>query len=122
MNATKILRYTGLILGFQASAFFTVFLISEGGANILEGKFRVIPIMLMMILSVIGFIWAVVKPSKGSLLMIAGGVIMSVYLLLLGGFGEIKMSLIYGLPFIIPGAIFYFISKKESGSNLETIL
>ncbi len=122
MKALKILRYIALILGFQASAFFTFFLIMEGGADLIAGKFRVIPIMLMMILAVSGFIWAVTKPSKGSLVMISGGVIMSVYLLLLGGFGEIKMSLIYGLPFIIPGALFYFISQKESGSNLETIL
>lgn len=112
MNATKILRYAGLILGFQASAFFTVFLISAGGAELLDGKIQVIPIMLMMILSVSGFIWAVAKPAKGSLLMIGGGFIMSVYLLLLGGFGEIKMSLIYGLPFIIPGVIFYFSPSK----------
>jgi len=122
MNAIKILRYTALILGFQASAFFTFFLIAEGGSDLIEGKFRVIPIMLMMILAVAGFIWAVMKPLKGGLVMITGGIIMSVYLLLLGGFGEIFMSLIYGLPFIIPGAIFYFISKKETGSNLESIL
>jgi hypothetical protein len=122
MNIQKVLRYTGLALGFLASAFFTLFLIAEGGADLLEGKIRVIPIMLMMIMSVSGFIWAVAKPAKGSLIMIAGGVIMSVYLLLLGGFGEIKMALIYGLPFIIPGVIFYYISTKQPVPDIKSIL
>ena len=121
MNVQKVLRYIGLTLGFLSSTFFILFLIAEGGAYLLEGKTRVIPIMLMMIMSVSGFIWAVAKPAKGSLLMIAGGVIMSVYLLLLGGFGEINMALIYGLPFIIPGVIFHFTSKKETVPDIKSI-
>lgn len=112
MNITKILRYTALILGFQASAFFTFFLISAGVACILESKFSVLPLMVMMIFAVGSFILEVIKPSKGSLLMIVAGVIMSVYLLLIGGFGQIFMSLVYGMPFIIPGLFFYYSSKK----------
>jgi len=122
MNVQKVLRYIGLTLGFLSSTFFILFLIAEGGAYLLEGKTRVIPIMLMMIMSVSGFIWAVAKPAKGSLLMIAGGVIMSVYLLLLGGFGEINMALIYGLPFIIPGVIFHYSSNKETVPDIKSIL
>jgi len=113
MNFTKILHYTALILGFQASVFFTLFLIAEGGADLFEGKTSVIPIMLMMIFTVFGYIHSIRKPGPGSQIMIAGGVIMAVYLLFLGGIDEIKMSLIYGLPFIIPGLIFYFNSRKN---------
>jgi len=122
MNLLKILRYIALILGFQASAFFTFFLIAEGGADLFAGKIRVIPILLMMILSVGGFIWAVMKPLKGSLVMIAGGAIMTLYLLILGGISEIMMSLIFGLPFIIPGVIFYFTSKKETATLTDSII
>lgn len=113
LNFSKILNYTALILGFQASVFFTLFLIAEGGAELLEGKISVIPIMMMMIFTVAGFIYAIRKPEKGSLIMIAGGVIMAVYLMFMGGIGELKMSLIYGLPFIIPGLILFFNSKKK---------
>ena len=122
MNFLKILRYIALILGFQASAFFTIFLIAEGGSDLFAGKISVIPILLMMILSVSGFIWAVMKPLKGSLVMIAGGVIMAIYLLILGGITEITMSLVFGLPFIIPGVIFYFISKKETANLTDSKL
>ena len=119
MNATKILHYLALILGFQASAFFLFFLISDGVADLFDGKFSVIPILIMMIFTVIGYIWAISKPKLGSLIMISGGVVMALYLILLGGTVGIKMALIYGLPFIIPGLIFYFVGKNENESQQD---
>jgi hypothetical protein len=113
MNVIKILRYIALILGFQASVFFAIFLVTESVSNLFEGKISVIPILLMMIFSIAGFIYAVTRPLKGSFIMIAGGTVMAVYLLFMGGISEIMMALIFGLPFIIPGAIFYYISKRK---------
>ena len=113
ITAIKILHYTALIVGLQASAFFLFFLIAEGGAYLIDGKTSVIPIMLMMIISVGGYAWAVQKPGKGGIIMIAGGVIMAVYLLILGGIGEITLSLIYGFPFIIPGLILIYTAKTK---------
>jgi hypothetical protein len=114
MNTTKILHYLALIIGFQASAFFLFFLIAESGANLIEGKTSVIPFMLMMIFTVFGYAYALWKPRTGALIMISGGFIMAIYLLFMGGISEIKMSLIFGLPFIIPGIVFYFIGPKEN--------
>lgn len=119
MNATRILHYIALILGFQASAFFLFFLISDGVADLFDGKFNVIPILIMMIFTVIGYIWAISKPKLGSLIMISGGVVMALYLIMLGGTIGIKMALIYGLPFIIPGLIFYFVSKRDNESERD---
>jgi len=119
MNATRILHYIALILGFQASAFFLFFLISDGVADLFDGKFSVIPILIMMIFTVIGYIWAISKPKLGSLIMISGGVVMALYLIMLGGTIGIKMALIYGLPFIIPGLIFYFVSKRDNESEQD---
>jgi uncharacterized membrane protein (UPF0136 family) len=121
MNATKILHYLALILGFQASAFFLFFLISDGVADLINGKYSVIPILIMMILTIIGYIWAISKPKLGSLIMISGGAVMAIYLILLGGTVGIKMALIYGLPFIIPGLIFYFVGRKgiESQEDVD---
>jgi len=121
MNAARILHYIALILGFQASAFFLFFLISDGVADLFSGKFSVIPILIMMIFTVIGYIWAISKPKLGSLIMISGGVVMAIYLIMLGGIIGIKMALVYGLPFIIPGLIFYFVSKsaKESSTDID---
>jgi len=112
MIVIKILHYLALIFGFQASAFFTFFLVAEGGADLIEGKQSVIPILCLMIVAIAGYIWSLSKPKTGSIIMIAGGIAMTFYLLFLGGFNEYKMALIFGLPFIIPGLIFYFTSHK----------
>jgi hypothetical protein len=119
MNATRILHYLALILGFQASAFFLFFLISDGVADLFEGKYSVIPILIMMIFTVIGYFWAISKPKSGSLIMISGGVVMALYLIMLGGIVGIKMAMIYGLPFIIPGLIFYFVGGREKESQQD---
>jgi len=119
MNASRILHYIALILGFQASAFFLFFLISDGVADLFDGKFSVIPILIMMIFTVFGYIWAISKPKLGSLIMISGGAVMALYLIMLGGLVGIKMALIYGLPFIIPGLIFYFVGKNEKESQQD---
>ena len=112
MKAGKILHYTALLLGFQASVFFTFFLLAEGAADLIEGKVAVIPIMIIMMIAVAGFIWAVASPRKGSLLMIVSGIVLTLYLLIIAGIGEIGMGLIFGLPFIVPGILFYMAGKN----------
>lgn len=119
MNISKILHYIALILGFQASAFFLFFLISDGVGDLIDGKFSVIPILIMMIFTIIGYVWAFSKPKLGSVIMISGGVVMALYLIFLGGVVGIKMALIYGLPFIIPGLIFYFVGNTETESHQD---
>jgi hypothetical protein len=119
MNAVKILRYIAVILGFQASAFFLFFLIFEGAADLLEAKFRILPLFLMMIYTVTGFVLAITKAGRGGFIMVSGGAIMAVYLLFMGGIGEYKMALIYGLPFIIPGSVFYYLGRKKSSAPAQ---
>ena len=108
---SKYLRYLALSMGFVTSVFFTLFLIVEGFTKLLQGKFNVIPILMMMIVEVTGFIWAVSKPVKGSIVMIVSGLTIIIYLMVLGGISEIMMSLLFGLPFVMPGLLLYFISK-----------
>lgn len=112
-NVSKILHYLALILGFQVSLFFTLFLIAEGGAGLFEGKIAVLPILILMIISVGGYILALSNPQKGGIVMITGGILMIIYLLIIGGIGEYKMSLIYGMPFIVPGLVLFINRRKE---------
>jgi hypothetical protein len=112
-NVSRILHYLALILGFQVSLFFTLFLIADGSAGLIEGKTAVLPILILMIISVGGYFLALSNPHKGGMVMIAGGLLMIVYLLIIGGTGEYKMSLIYGLPFIVPGLILFINRRKE---------
>ena len=112
MKTVKVLHYLALLLGFQASVFFTFFLLAEGAADLVEGKVAVIPIMIIMMFAVAGFIWAVASPRKGSLLMIVSGIVLTLYLLMVAGISEIGMGLIFGLPFVVPGILFYMSGKS----------
>ena len=107
LKVSKMIHFLALLLGFQVSVFFVFFLLTEAGANLIEGKAAVIPMMLLIILSAGGYVYALSKPHKGSLVMITGGVLMMVYLLILAGISEYKMALIFGMPFIVPGLILY---------------
>lgn len=112
MKAVKIINYLALLLGFQASLFFTFFLLAEGAADLIEGKVAVIPIMILMMLAVAGFIWAVASPRKGSLLMMVSGIALIIYLLIVSDISEIGMGLVFGLPFLVPGIMFYLTGKN----------
>jgi len=112
LKASKILHYLALIIGFQVSLFFTFFLIADGVTDLIEGKAAVIPLMILMLISVGGYILVMSNPPRGAIIMIAGGLFMMVYLLIMGGLGEFKMSLIYGLPFIFPGLVLFFNRPK----------
>lgn len=113
MKAGKIMHYAALLLGFQVSVFFIFFLIAGAAADLMEGKIAVIPVMIIMISAVAGYIWAVTSPYKGSLLMIAGGTVLGVYLLIAGGLSEVGMSLLFALPFIVTGILFYLSVNRK---------
>jgi len=114
MNVPKIIHYTALILGFQASAFFLFFLIADSCIYLFEGKTNVIPILLMMIFTVGGFVWEIAKPGKGSLPMIAGGVIMAIYLIILGG-----LSLWNAFYSPRAGFLLYFKNEIKRINNMQ---
>lgn len=113
MRFGKVSRFVALILGLLVSVFYTFYLIFQAVADVAEGKTAVIPLLLLMIASVAGYIWAVTAPLKGAMLMIAGGLAMAIYLLFMGGIGEIGMALIFGMPFIIPGLLFYVFARGK---------
>jgi hypothetical protein len=108
----KLLRIIGLFLGFIPSAFFLVFLIGEGLAGLIDGKLAVIPILIMMVVAVSGYILAWKRQKVGSIIMISGGLVMGIYLLILGSLSDWEMAFFYSFPFIIPGLLLMYSSRK----------
>ncbi len=106
-----ILHVLALVLGFLPSLFFLLFLIGDGFIEILDGKLGVIPILIMMLLTVSGYVLAWKRQKKGGMVMIAGGVIMGIYLLISGGFPGWQMALLFSLPFVLPGVLLMSPSK-----------
>jgi hypothetical protein len=111
ISSFQLLRVIALVAGFLPAAFFLVFLVGEGLAELIDGKYAVIPILSLMLLAVSGYILAWKRPKAGGLIMMAGGFIMGIYLLITSGFQDFIMAAVYGLPFIAPGSLLFFLDK-----------
>ena len=113
-----LIRKVALIIGFFPVTFFIFFLIGEGFAQLFEGRFRVLPVLILMILSVSGYIMAWRKRYKaGGLVMVSGGLAMSIFLLILGGFSDLTMAMIFSLSFVVPGFLFIISPEKRAGAE-----
>lgn len=110
---SRWLYYVAMLLAFLSSAFFMLFLIGEGITDLFDGALQVIPIMLMILFTVSGFFLAFKRSKQGGLILTAGGFIMMIYLLIMGGSNALYAAMIYGLPFIIPGLMLIFSSKLQ---------
>lgn len=104
----RYLRWFGRIVGFLATGFFLLFFICEGVPDIIKNGMdtQIIPFLMLLFLAITGYIIAIFNEKAGGIMQIAGGVAMSIYHLWTGGFKDLNMALVFGLPFIICGSIF----------------
>lgn len=107
----ETMRWTARMIGFIPSFFFVLFLTGEGVPDLLEGKTNVLPIMVMILFAVAGYLVTWWKLRLGAVIMIFGGLVMAVYLLILGGDGIGRIAASFSLPFIIPGCIFFLMKN-----------
>ncbi len=114
LSRISVVRILALALGFLPAAFFLLFLLGEGFAELIDGKTGVIPIVLMMLFTVSGYILAWKRPQMGGIIMISGGFVMGIYLLITGGVGEWQMALAYSVPFMLPGFLFTLLKKLRT--------
>jgi hypothetical protein len=111
ISLLEVMRWTARISGFIPSFFFVLFLTGEGIPDLQAGKTDVIPIMVMILFTVSGYVIAWWKLRIGAVLMIFGGIVMGVYLLFNGGDGILSIVASFSLPFIIPGFIFFLMKN-----------
>jgi hypothetical protein len=107
----ETMRWTARALGFIPSFFFVLFLTGEGLPDLMAGKTDVIPIMVMILLSVAGYLVTWWKLRIGAVIMILGGLVMGIYLLFVGGDGIGRIAASFALPFIVPACIFFFMKN-----------
>jgi hypothetical protein len=104
----KYLHYTALALGFLPAAFFLLLLVGDSLNDLLEGKYKVIPILALILFTAAGYILAWKNARAGSRIMIAGGLAMAVYIVIMGGFPAWQAGVSFGLPFIVTGLLLLF--------------
>ncbi len=103
--------------GLMVCMFFLFFIAGEGIPELVKGKGDdFLTILPMMAIPIIGYFVTWFKEKAGALILVGGGVILLIYFLITG---EIKMSLVYGLPFILTGILFliHIKKRKELKSN-----
>lgn len=105
-----------LAIGIVPVLFFFFFLVSEGIAGLLAGKWGVLPLLIMMLFTLFGYIWSFKALKTGGIILITGSILMGVYLLFMGGIQGWKMALSFSVPFLLPG-ILLMISTKQRHSN-----
>lgn len=111
----KSVRFLAFAIGGLASLFYFFFLAGEGIGDILEGRSGAIPILVMILFTVSGYIISWFRIRKGALIMITGAMITGGYLLIAGAKGNVLMALVFVLPFLIPGL--FFLTLKHLGKT-----
>jgi hypothetical protein len=99
----NIIRFLALTIGALASLFYVFFLVGEGVGDLFDGKIGAIPILVMILFTVSGYVLSWFRVRKGAIIMIAGALVMGIYLLIVGAKGNVLMALAFSLPFLLPG-------------------
>jgi len=112
-NSRIIIKWIARISGGLAVLFLGMFFIGEGvaaelgGAN---GQFR--SMMILLGFAVLGYIFAWFREKEGGIVMTLSGILMGMNMFYHGGAGDTEAALIYALPFLIPGLMFWWVGWK----------
>jgi len=97
--------------GLLVCGFIVLFIIGEGMPDIVKGNGDgLIPFLPLVLLPVAGYIVTWVKEWQGAAIMITGAIILLVYFMVKG---DVRMALIYSIPFIVAGILFLLHIKKR---------
>jgi hypothetical protein len=116
MKRTKqYLIWSARTLGGVAVLFFGVFVIGEGIAELQESQdFQFRSMLLLLAFSSFAYFFAWWKPKEGGIAMVIAGLVMGLDMFYFGGVGDLKAALIYALPFLVPGVLFWVGSGNGS--------
>lgn len=110
MNDRRKYLYTLILQGIVSlfGIFLMIFFIGEGVPNILHGRGDgLIPFLPALFLIFAGCIVVWFRERIGAILLFVGGAAMSVQS------GDSFVTLVYGIPFIIPGLALWFLGKSR---------
>ncbi|HYV91835.1 MAG TPA: hypothetical protein VE978_08630 [Chitinophagales bacterium] len=106
------LRIVGQGIAFSALVLVLFFLFREGFPDTSKGEGKELLFFLpFFLLTVLGYVLAYFFPARGASMVIAGGVLMMCNQLF---FSNYSTALIFGLPFVVSGALTLFATRKSS--------
>ena len=111
----QILKWAARILGGMSIAFFLTFAIGEGIPDLMNtenGQLR--GVMLLLAFATLGYIFALFREKEGGVFMMVSGFLLGANMFYYGGTNDIIIVLVYSLPFIAPGILFFLSTEKDS--------
>ncbi len=108
MKLKKVCRISGFMIAMVFLVFFAIMLIGEEFQNIKKftlPKELIIPIILSLICFV-ALMFSFKKPRLSGWVLIASGLAGFVYMLVVVGFDNIGVALLFGLVFTVSGVLF----------------
>ncbi|MBN1338948.1 MAG: hypothetical protein JXA03_06475 [Bacteroidales bacterium] len=114
-NRNRTIRWLARILGLLGVAFYVRFFLLKYEGNwvdAISGDFR--SFALLMLFGVAGYVFAWFRDKEGGLVMLFSGMLMGLYLFYAGPRPPSFFTLVYGLPFMVPGVLFYYIGQQTS--------
>ncbi len=108
MKLKKICRISGFLIAMVFLVFFAIMLIGEEIQNIKKftlPKELIIPIILGLVCFT-ALMFSFKNPNLSGWVLIASGLAWFVYMLIVVGFDNIGVALLFGLVFIVSGVLF----------------
>jgi len=115
------LKWLGRLIGLAASALFLAFFIGEGVPEITESgipaELRLfIPLLLA---AIAGCVVALFRAGAGGVMQIIGGGAMGIYHLVAGGLNDLDVAVVFGVPYILAGAIAIVSSRNRAAAATD---
>ena len=114
----NLIKWSARIIGLFSSLYFLIFYVGNKIPEIISQQDRTsTSVLFLLLFTIAGYVFAWFKEREGGTVMVFGGLISGMYLFYQDATGNTMMIIIYALPFLIPGLLFYWystlINKKE---------
>jgi hypothetical protein len=108
------LLWLARILGGVSVLFFGAFFVGEGVPRWkdIEG-FQLKSMLLLLAFSAFAYFFAWFRPKEGGIALTLAGFIMGMNMFYHGGVGDTVAALIYGLPFLVTGVLFWRVGSVD---------
>lgn len=113
-------NWAARIIGGLGLVFFGMFIIGEGLPDLRETDNPQLKTMLLLMAFVaFAYLFAWFKPREGGMAITLAGVLLGMNMLFYGGMDDKVPALIFALPFIIPGVLFWWVGGKDRIGNSD---
>ena len=114
MKTKIVIKWLARILGGLAVIFFGMFIFGEGIPDLLTiESFQLKSMLMLLAFAAFGYFFSWFREKEGGIVMTISGLVMGMNMFYHGGIGDIEAALIYSLPFLIPGLMFWWLGREK---------